>query len=216
MAVQWVTSGAPPTTTQAGPQPQLGGGQTEGIVAELHGKYYTNAYRSQSFVGSTAAAGVIVPIYSSTGQVFGIWNIAGNVRNAALQTLDTGLVTLGTPVISSLCLAYVPNAGSGLGTPISAATIVAPLAGTIGTIGGNTVRFIPGAATVASSTAVFLMTLGYAYFTTTTTTMLVAAGLHYDFDEGIVVPPNVAVFLGGNVATGSTMDATLRWSEPPV
>jgi hypothetical protein len=216
MAQIVVNSAAPPVTSQFGNQQMLGGAQTEGCVAELHAKYYTQAYRGQSFLGSTAAAGVVVPIYSSTGQVFGIWNVAGNKFNAALQTLDTGLVTLGTPVISSLCLAYVPNAGSGIGTPISAATIVAPLSNIIGTIGGNTVRFIPGTATVASSTALFLMTLGYAYFTTTTTTMLVATGLHYDFDEGVIVPPNMALFLGGNVATGSTMDATLRWSEPPV
>src|SRR5437870_7298434 len=70
----------------------LQGKQAEAIVSELHGKYYTQAYRGNVFWGSTASAGVLVPIASTTGPTFGLWNPAGSGKNAAIVRYTAGWV----------------------------------------------------------------------------------------------------------------------------
>lgn len=217
MAVMWVTPGIPSTTsaTDGTPVPMLGGKQAEGIVAELHAKYYTQAYRNSSFIGSTAGTGVVPPIYTTTAQTFGIWNVAGNTRNAVLQTLDVGIVTAGTVVVSSFCLSQSLNAGSALATGgISAFTAATPQSGTIGVSGGNTVRFTGSAATTLAAT--FLMALNYGFYSTAVTAASPAQSLHYDFEGGVIVPPNAAVWVANNVASSFTYNQTLRWEEAPL
>jgi len=213
--------GAPSTSSNAdGSNPfALMGKAAELMVAELHGKYYTQGYRAQSYLGSTAGGGVATPIYTTTAQTFGIWNRGGNTRNAALQVLDAGMVTVGTGVVSNFVLSQSPNAGSAIATGgISAFTAgtAATLTGqNIGVLLGNTVSFTPSAATTLA--ALFLMTLNYSYFSTAAPASSVGTpGLHYDFDEGVIVPPNWAVWVANNVANGSTWNLSLRWSEPPL
>lgn len=191
----------------------LMGKAAELIVAELHGKYYTQAYRNNLFLGSTAIAGVVVPAYNTTAQTFGLWNPAGNTKNAVLTSLDIGLVS-GALILSNWTLSQSLNAGSALATGgISAFTAGTPQGGNIGISGGNTVRFTPSGATTLAST--FLMTLGISYNTTTTTTNY-AATQHYDFDGKVIVPPNCAVWVTNNAASGSTADLSLFWEEVPV
>lgn len=217
MATLFVTTNAPSTTSGQDGQTaaMLGGKQAEGIVAELHGKYYTQAYRANSFIGSTAGTGVVPPIYTTTSQTFGIWNPAGNTRNAVLQTLDAGIVTAGTVVVSSFCLGQSLNAGSALATGgISAFTSANPQGGNIGLSGGNTVRFTPSAATTLAAT--FLMALNYGFYSTAVTAASPAQSLHYDFEGGVIVPPNAAVWVANNVASSFTFNLTLRWEEAPV
>jgi hypothetical protein len=197
--------------------PLLQGKQAEGVVTELHGKYYTQSYRNNAFIGATAAGGVVPPNYSTTAQTFGIWNPAGSGKNAMLIAIDFGLVTLGTPAVSSLALSYTPNAGSALATgQISAITTAAPLAAIIGNTAASVCRFTPSAATTLAST--FLMPLPFSYFTTTTTTVATAAAnlLHYDFDGSVGIAPNNALWVCANILTGSTWNISLRWYEPPV
>ncbi len=217
MATMYVTPTVPSNTSNADGTPvaMLGGKQAEGIVAELHGKYYTQAYRGNSYIGSTAGAGVVPPIYTTTAQTFGIWNPAGNTKNAVLQTLDAGIVTAGTVVVSSFCLGQSLNAGSALATGgISAFTAGTPQGGNIGISGGNSVRFTPSAATTIAAT--FLMALNYGFYSTAVTAASPAQSLHYDFEGGVIVPPNAAVWVANNVASSFTFNLTLRWEEAPV
>jgi hypothetical protein len=195
----------------------LQGKAAELLDANLHAKYYTQAYRNNAFIGSTAAGGVVPPNYSTTAQTFGLWNPAGNTKNAVLQTLDAGLVTLGTPAVSHLALSYTPSAGAALATGgISAFTSAVPVGANIGAAAQNSVRFTPSAATSLASS--FLMALPWGYFSTTTTTVatLATSLLHYDFDGGIIVPPNTALWVCANILTGSTWNLSLRWYEAPI
>jgi hypothetical protein len=197
----------------------LMGKAAELMVAELHAKYYTQAYRGVAFLGVTAPGGVALPAYNTTAQVFGLWNRAGNTRNAALQVLDAGIVAVGTGVVSNFALSQTQGAGSALATgqisAFTAGSATTIFGGNIGvTGGGNTVSFTPSAATSLAST--FLMSLNYSYFSTAFLASP-GPGLHYDFDEGVIVPPNVAVWLGGaTVSNGGTWDVGIRWSEPPL
>ena len=198
-----------------GSQPiALMGKSAELIVAELHGKYYTQAYRGNSFLGSTVGTGIVPPIYTTTAQVFGLWNRAGNTKNAVLQVLDAAPVVFGAAVVGALTLSQSLNAGSALATGgISAFTAGTPVGGNIGVSGGNSVRFTPSAATTLAAT--FLMTLGLSFNTTTTTTNY-ATSLHYDFDGKVIVPPNAAVWVTNNAASGAVADLSLFWEEVPV
>lgn len=193
----------------------LMGKSAELLVAELHAKYYTQAYRGISYIGSTAGAGVVVPTYSTTSQVFGIWNPAGNSRNAALQILDGGINAVGTGVVSNFVLGQNLNAGSATATGgITNFTAGTPSPGTVGATAANTVRFCPLTATTPVPT--ILMTLNYTYFSTAFLASPVP-GIHYDFDEGVIVPPNVAIWVStSTLANGSTWSLALRWGEPPI
>jgi hypothetical protein len=208
-ANQSVTDGLSPVA--------LMGKAAELLTAELHAKYYSQAYRGVAFLGSTAGGGVAIPIYNTTAQVFGLWNRAGNTRNAALQVLDAGIVSVGSGVVSNFTLGQSTNAGSGIATgnisAFTAGTATTLTGQNVGVLLGNSVSFTPSAATTLA--ALFLMSLNYSYFSTAFLASP-APGLHYDFDEGVIVPPNLAVWLSSNVANGGTWNASLRWSEPPL
>jgi len=184
-------------------------------VAELHGKYYTSSYRGTAYIGTTAAAGVAFTTAASTAQTFGIWNRAGNTRNAVPQTLDVGPTT-GTFVVGSLCHAVSLNAGAALATGgISAFTAgvagTTILGGNLGPNPGNTVSFTPSAATTLAS--VFLMALNMVFASTALTSPFV----HYDYEGGVIVPPNCALWLNSNPTIQTQlMTATQRWEEPPL
>jgi hypothetical protein len=40
--------------------------------------------------------------------------------------------------------------------------------------------------------------------------------LHYDFEGGVIVPPNAAVWVANNVASSFTFNLSLRWEETPL
>ena len=193
----------------------LMGKAAELLVAELHAKYYTQAYRGTAYIGTTAGAGVVTPIYTTTSQTFGIWNIAGNTRNASLQVLDAGINAVGTGVVSNFCLSQSLNAGSALATGgISVFTAATPSGAIVGSQAANSVRFTASAATTLATT--LLMTLNYSYFSTAFLASP-GVGLHYDFDEGVIVPPNTAVWVSQvTAANGGTWSLSLRWGEPPL
>jgi hypothetical protein len=214
MQIQGVTQAPSNTSNSDNTSPIiLAGKQSELVVTELHGQQYTQAYRGSLFIGSTAIGGVAVPAYNTTAQVFGLWNPAGNSKNAVLVSLDAGLVS-GALALSNFTLSQSLNAGSALATGgISAFTSANPQGGNIGLSGGNTVRFTPSAATTLAST--FLMTLGMSFNTTTTTTNYAFFG-HYEFNGRVIVPPNSAIWVTNNAASGGTFDLSLIWEETPV
>ena len=210
-----------PSNTSAGDGsnlPVLQGKQGDLGVSEVHGKYYTQNYRSKLFIGSTAAGGVIPPNYSSSAQTFGLWNQGINGQQAVIVSLDMNIVTLGTPAVSGLGMAVLVNAGTGIATGgISAFTSGSPyrgnLSGASGT-GGNSVLFTPSSATVPT-TSLGVQWLPFSYLSTTTATAGSYPMLHYDFDGSLIVPSNTALFVVANILTGSTWNITLKWYEAP-
>jgi hypothetical protein len=207
-------------------QPWLQGKQNEGIIADLHGKYYTQSYRGNAYIGSSAAGGIIPPIYTTTAQVFGVWNRAGNTRNCVPQVLDVGAAIFAAEVVGSLVLSQSLNAGSALATgQISAFTAALPppaSATTVGTVqganlgvGANTVAFTGSAATTLA--AIYLMSLNYSFFSTAVAALGPNPCLHYDFEGGLIVPPNNAIWLASApAAQTATFMSSLRWEEPPL
>ena len=118
--------GAPSTTSASDGSnlPALQGKQGDLVVSELHGKYYTQSYRGNSYWGSTAAAGVTLTIVTATTNVgLILWNPQGSGKNAALIATT---ITPTTAMTTAAGYGYgiVLNAGAGVatGAPFSAFT----------------------------------------------------------------------------------------------
>lgn len=195
----------------------LGGPNAEAIVSELHGKYYYQTRAGNVFIGSTAAAGVVPPIYSNTAQTFALWNPTGSGKNLSLISLRLGIVTVGV-VTSDFCMGYQTGAGSAIGAvgaPISAFTAVAPVSALIG--GGNTsvAKFAPAAVTTVAPS--FLRTCGISSCMATSPTAANAFWqLGEDYDGSLIVPPGVVIFVANNIAGVATWNITLTWEEAAI
>lgn len=167
-----------------------------------------------TFIGSTTYAGVAVPAYNATAQVFGLWNPAGSQKNAVLVKLNLGVATVGTPAVAALGLSYVPNAGSAIGAtgaPITAFTETAAVSGLVGKAALNGARFTLSATTIAPT---FFYNIALSQETTSAVNGIMWS--EHDFDGCVIVPPNTYIGLGGSAAPGQTFQASLVWFEVPV
>jgi hypothetical protein len=93
------------------PADQLGGKAGEAIIAELHGKYYTQTYRGNVFVGSTAIGGVVPPAFNATAQVYMIWNPQGSGKNLVPINITLGYIS-GTSLAGNLGYSYLTGMGT--------------------------------------------------------------------------------------------------------
>ena len=227
MPVTQVRVGAPSNTsaTDNNIYDQLGGKSNEGIVAELHGKYYTQNYRGNMFMVSTVGAGLAIPIISTTSPTLCLWNPLGSGKNAVLVRVVLANTNNATTAAGAIFLLADFNAGSSIATG-SCFTAFSQAA--LGTnlfncnLGGGNLSVMKSAATAtvtltAASTAV-VATLGSSGVGTVAG--LVAANsappIVYDFDGTLTVPPGVAVHLAAGAATTALFTQTLVWVEVPV
>lgn len=185
------------------------------LTQQACGKWYHLAKQGRVFTGNAAAAGAVLPIYTATAQVFGIWNPAGSNVNAVLISLRGTYVDT-TGAAGGYCLAVNKNIGGQLATgAISAFTEGTPERGLVGATsgsGGNKVRFAPGAATTIAPT--LLRQLGINQLVTTAAEdEQVTFAFKEDFDGDLVVGPGTAVWVCGNIATLSKWACSLTWAE---
>jgi hypothetical protein len=175
------------------------------------------------YVGSTTFAGVAIPAYNATAQVFGLWNPAGSGVNIVLVSLDLSIATAGTEALASLGLSYLANTGNAIatGAPVSAFTQTASLPGLIGSGAGQAApsqgRFTLSATITAPT---FYRSLGMtetiAAGASTVTTGPNVFQLSYQFSGADGVAPGTYIGLGGSAAPGSTFAGSLCWLEIPV
>ena len=93
----------------------LQGKQTEQIVSELHGKYFEQASRGNLFYINTVAAGLAVPIQSTTAPTVMLWNPLGSGKNAVLIKFNAAYAS-GTSVATPIGLVGTNNAGNVIAT----------------------------------------------------------------------------------------------------
>ena len=199
MAFNQVLVNPPAQTSQAaGTQVyQLGGKQGEGIVSELHGKWFTQNYNSNVF--HAAATGLTVPV------------IANNLvsKNLELISADIGLV-LATTVVDFVGL-YFQRIGGAVTIPTSQ-TAGTPVSGLLGNTAAPQGLFLTAATHVGTPTLAKIL----ATFGAVTTT---ADGpIHYEFDGKCVVPPNTIVSIAMSTAasTASGLALAIDWVESPL
>jgi hypothetical protein len=165
------------------------------------------------FIGSTTYAGVAVPAYNATAQVFGLWNPAGSGKNAVLVRLNLGVASVGSPAVAALGLSYLSNVGSAIGAsgaPITAFTETAAVNGMVGKGVSNGARFTLSATTIAPT---FFYNIALSQETTSAVNGIMWS--QHDFDGCVIVPQNTYIGLGGSAAPGQTIQASLVWFELP-
>ncbi|MCR4340511.1 MAG: hypothetical protein NUW01_11590, partial [Gemmatimonadaceae bacterium] len=99
-----------------GPDLPVIGEQRQQLVDTAHGgPWYQAAREGRVFIGNAAAAGSVLPIYSNTTQVFGVWNPKGSGVNVIPISLALCYVST-TGAAGGYCLALVRNTGAGTAT----------------------------------------------------------------------------------------------------
>ena len=200
-------------TQAGGTKPiMLAGWSGEGVVAQLHGKYYQQTLAGKLFHGEIASAAVAITSATAvTGAL--LWNPAGSGVNAVIARVALGWVGT-TEGPGNTQLAFITQAGSSVATaaPITAFTEAAPHCGLLGNSPANQVRF-GTAATVTAPTK--FIGLGMSALTTTGTATFGSHTKVYDAEGLIIIPPNVAVWLCASAASGTTYTQTMSWYEMP-
>lgn len=175
------------------------------------GKYFTETLAGRVFIGSTAAAGVAMPISTGTAVTFGIWNTS-TTKFAVPLWLSIGF-TSGTIALGEFGVAN-QDCGYAIGTaaPLSAVTAGTPKNALLGSGAASSVTFIPATATLtAGGTAV--KWLGAANESATPGTGV--SGVYHDFDGSLIVRPGQLLFACGSVAQTGIFTMSMGWAEIP-
>lgn len=161
------------------------------------------------FIGSTAVAGVALPISTGTAVTCALWNTSIS-RNATLLGVAIGY-TSGTIALGEFGIAnqFVGNAINS-GGPLTAATAGTPKNAMLGAGAASTMTFIPATATLtAGGTAA--MWLGKS-IESATAGLGVFDGYRF-LDTPLVLSPGQIAFLCGSVAQTAFFTCSLMWRE---
>ncbi len=207
------------------PADALGERSGSTVVAKLHGNFYTQNYRGNVFLGTTAVGGVVLQIYtglSSTTFTYGIWNPLGSGKNLVPIRVALGYVGT-TSIAGNIVYSYLPGVGSAIGVPISTFTKTTPISCNLGGGGVSVANFSAVAAGIVipngggAPNPTLLKTSGINQFA------LTAGGTTQgqwtsteDFDGSLIIPPGVLFLVAGNVAQLATFDVATTWEEVPV
>ncbi len=186
-------------------------------MATYRGTWGDAARDGRLFHATAAASGIVLPIYSNTAQVFGMWNPANSGRNAHIVHLSMGYVDT-TLAAADIVWGLLTNVGNSVATaaPISAFTEVVPYRAMSSSTGGNLVRVATGAATVTTA----LMVLGPVMWSqdamTAAATVAMAARTYRVFRGELMLAPNTAIFLAGNIAQLGKWIPSITWVEDTI
>lgn len=206
MQVQGIVN--PPGTSAAdGTQPiQLFGKSAEAVVTELHGKWYTAAYRGKLFIGTTLIAGVTIAVNTTTAPTFTLFNPVGSGVNLELVSLDIGWPAAAASVVATILgsvSAQTPTSttqgGVVLSNPLNASGISA------GGVGLGQGKLFTAATITATTTHIPLIQAS-----TVTDTMNPA---HVDFDGRILLAPGTLMALTSTPVQTAVAMPALAWAE---
>jgi hypothetical protein len=192
------------------------GRANELLIAELHGKFFTQAYRGNVYYSSTASGGVVIPISNTTTPTYSLWNPSGSGKLLVPVTLYIGW-TATTAALSSIVWTATTNAGSGLSslsgfTAFGSSTTVN---GNLG--GGNTsvMRVASGGTTTLVAAATVYRNTGLTIGPSAST---VAPGWVWrdDYEGSLIVPPGTAIHLMATTAIAIVAEITTVWAEVPI
>ena len=195
--------------------PLLQGKAGEGVFAELHGKFYTQAYRGRVFAASTAIAGTAVGTATSTNLTnLTLWNPLGSGVNLELVSIDVNILT--TIGVGGLGLSYATGVGANIGTgaPVISQTAITPVNAFVGasaTVAGAS------AAKVGSTTSLTTAPALFANLGVSTQSSTAGTGAYLtriDMDGKVVVAPGSLITLVAAAAT--TAATTFFWIESPI
>ncbi len=206
----------PGTTNRAdgdNPAPALGR-QTDQLVSDYHGRYYTAAYRDRLFHGCSVVAGNSFPIYTSTAIVFGLWNNTTDT-NLELVSFKCGYVS-GTGVMGPVGY-NTKNVGTTVGVPLSAwnPTPAGVRPGKLFS-GVSSKASFSNAATntvVAAAVADWIPSNMYIPVITANDTSNEATTMEEYFDGSFILPPGALWWPANLLASVSLFTMRVTWIE---
>ena len=189
----------------------LQGNTSELIASQLHGRLGQAAYNGNLFIASTAAAGVTIPISSTTAPTFTLLNPLGSNVNAELLFITIG-ITVVTSVASPLLLGYLGGLTSA--TNPTSTTARAITNAKLNSGNASICNFFT-AATLAAATTLFA-TIGQITATNATAGNSLGPWFATDLQGGMLLTPGSLVHVCGTAAQTSPTTISLWYAEYPV
>ena len=211
------TSG-PATQNVGGNANVPSGGHGDLMVSELHGKWYQWAKAGKLFHGSCVAAGLAIPIYTSTTLAACLWNTSSSV-NLELVKFSLGYVS-GTEAAGPfgygiLNAGFAPATAAPIATFTNAPTYIRPA------MAGNGVAQAQWANVTCTTTAAIpvaniinssISGTALAAATSTANPMVIEEV----FDGTLIIPPGYAIMPVGLLASVTLFWQRFVWAETPV
>lgn len=196
----------------------MGGKSAEAIVADLHGRYYTLASSGRVFHVTTAAAGLALPISTSTTGFFSLWNPAGSGVNVVPIRYEVAYVS-GTGVLGSFGFMAVTPAGAQAGTasPVPTATFITTARnGFLGSGGAanNPMALVTSAFTL-TTVGVHYRGMGISQQVVVPAGTSFVPNMFLDFQGTTVMAPGSMIYPAATAATVSLFYQTFIWAEVP-
>lgn len=181
------------------------GKQGETLASEIHGKWYTAAYRGHAFWASTAAAGTTIPVTTTTAATFVIYNPIGSGVNIELISYEVGMAAVTTTVAATICLGF---SGSLTVAPtgLTALTSLPCLNGSNAAAVGR----VYSAATIVATAAPFFPMVNLP------STAMTGTWGHYEFDGRVCLSPGTLAHTVATTVQTQAMIQGIVWAEWPV
>ena len=196
----------------------LVGSQRQQLLSGLGGKYAEYAMRGDLHFAITVAAGLAVPIQTTTAPTVGLWNPSDSGVNAVLAKFTVGYVS-GTSVATPIGLVFRDAAGGSAATGANIVQWTEAAAGTNlfnGKLGrGNRPKARAIATATNTTTAGTYVYTIFGESALIATTAMNPYETSHDFNGHIVVPPGAAVWVGGTAASGALLTQQFSWIEVP-
>jgi len=188
------------------------------VVSELHGKYYEQVARGNTYYGmSTTAAGIALIVAATGGGHPTLFNPAGSGVNLSVTHLYL-TYTGGTTALNGIVWAYTLNAGStqATGAGIATMTRVAPVNALIGSQNVAKGQWSNTANTFTAAPVVFAG-IGVGLTAMTAAVTLNPFTIVIPYDGFLVLSPGTAISLCTTTGTTTaTFNVTVVWEEIPI
>ena len=173
------------------------------------GKYYEQTKLGKVFIGSTAAAGVALPVETGTAVTFGLWNTTVNKAAVPLwiaMAYVSGTITVGGFAIANQNVGYATATAA----PLSAFTDATPKNALLGYGAASAMRFTGSTATLsAGGTRCYLLGAAHEIATAGPGVSII----NHDFDGRLIVMPGQLIFPCYSIAQTGVFSISMAWAE---
>ena len=196
------------------------GRANEALVAQLHGKYFTQCYRGNVFYASTTTAGRVLS-FTTVTPTYSIWNPAGSGKLCIPFVTLIGW-TATNAALGEIVWMATTNAGDTITTagvaPLSAFGTGTPLNANLGSGKVSAMRIATAGTTTLSAVPTFYRSTGLSMLVTVATTATAAPGWVWrdDWDGGGIVPPGNVIHLMASTAIAIAACVTTAYVEVPL
>ena len=179
---------------------QRGGKQGDGIVSELHGRYYEQTYRGNMFSVCNQAAVSTSSTLNTTFTGLSVANPTGSGYNLVINKFTCAQFAAGA--------AAVVGVAAGAGAAAGSLTIRNRKYG-----GGASVAVASAGATIAAP--ILLATAG-SVGSVATTAYGLSQAVVLDFEGSLIIPPGYFVCSDTSIATTTALIFSFTWEEVPI